>query len=162
VVDITLTYKHRTETRYLIVHDSHTEVAARSMIEWLKLMARKRGLLSIGFHYVVFPDGELVACRPMGLQGSHCAGFDRNSIGVCLIGGLRYRCGEDGEQIAHHCDTFTPEQKAKLHELYAYCRNRYPDIEIRGHTELGHHQKRLRMPGGFACPALDMEPYKNG
>src|SRR4051812_15459628 len=101
--DLTLTYRRREETKWCVLHDSHTVPGQKSMIEWLKVHGRSNGLLSIGYHYLVFEDGELICCRPMGVQGSHCRGFNHNSVGVCLIGGLRYRYGPDGEEIAHHC-----------------------------------------------------------
>lgn len=157
MVDPQLTYRPRLETKWCILHDAHTLPNLLRPIEWLKVQGRVNGLLSIGFHFVVFEDGELVACRPMPAQGSHCRGFNHNSVGVCLIGGLRHRLGEDGEQIDVHCDTFTPAQKDKVRALMVYLEAHYPGIRLRGHTEMGRHAETHR---GFPCPALNMDELR--
>ena len=152
-----LTYRTREETLWCILHDSHTVPGTITRpIEWLKVQGRINGLLSIGYHFVIFENGELVQCRPVEQHGSACRGFNHVAVQVCLIGGLRMRPGEDGEEIAVHCDTFTSEQRDKVAELMAWLEGRYPSIKLRGHTEMGHHAHRH----GFPCPALNMEELR--
>lgn len=152
-----ISYRRREHTNWIIVHASHTEPGTIARpIEWLKVYGRINGLLGIGYHYVIFEDGELVACRPISDQGSHCRGFNEDSVGVLLMGGLRHRPGPDGELIPHHCDTFTPAQKQKLKALTEYVWERYPEAKLRGHTEMGHHAKRHPHP----CPPMNMEKFR--
>lgn len=148
-------------TKGLIVHASHTVPGKTNMVEWLRATGRVYGLLDIGYHFVIFENGELIETRPHATQGSHAGiRYNRTHIGVCLIGGLRYRPGEDGEQIEHHCDTFTIEQKAKLKELWSYLKEIYgQDLELKGHTELQGFTLRH---GSKPCPPMDMETFRNG
>lgn len=151
-----IAYRPRLKTKYLIAHDSHTVTGMLHLKEWLKVNGRVRGLLDIGFHFVIFEDGEMLSCRPLEVQGSHCHGFNAESIGVCLQGGLRHRPGEDGETIKVHCDTFTEAQRDKLAGLHFWLEHQYPGIKLRAHSEMGHHAKTL----GYHCPALDIEEQR--
>lgn len=152
-----IAYRPRANTRFLIAHDSHTLPGQANLKQWLKVNGRVRGLLDIGYHYVIFEDGELLACRPHNVQGSHCRGFDAESIGVCLQGGLRLRPGQDGEEpFKVHCDTFTEAQKDKLAGLHYYLEHHYPGIKLKAHSEMGHHARAL----GYLCPALDIEDIR--
>lgn len=45
-------------------------------------------LPSIGYHFVVDIDGQVFTGRGLDEVGAHAAGFNGNSIGICLIGGV--------------------------------------------------------------------------
>lgn len=152
------TYRPRQKTDWLVVHDSHTLPNTMRMLEWLKVEGRRKGLLTIGYHYVIFENGELIACRPVNLIGCHCKGFNRTSIGVCLIGGRTEEPNlETGELLKMPADTFTPEQKDKLVGLFGHLLATYPELRLKGHSELGHHRKHHDQ---HPCPALNMETIR--
>lgn len=47
---------------------------------------RKRGLLMIGFHYVIGETGVVSRGRKLSDAGAHCLGYNADSVGVCLCG----------------------------------------------------------------------------
>lgn len=145
-----LTYRKRKETTQVILHDSHTVPSQSNMEAWLRVNARKLGLLDIGYHYVLFPDGKFLETRPHDTVGSACTGFNHDSIQVCLIGGRRVIPGPDGEEILTPADTFTAEQKETLRWLtQEYLPAAYGSLSLKGHSELGRHKG--------LCPSLNME-----
>ncbi len=44
-------------------------------------------LASIGYHYVIDLSGDVVSGRSENEVGAHAAGFNANSIGICMVGG---------------------------------------------------------------------------
>lgn len=152
--DRLLSYKARQRTTTIVVHDSHTLPDQMNVGAWLKVNARKLGLLDIGYHFICWPDGKFLETRPHNTQGTHTSGFNRDSIGVCLIGGRRAIQGPDGEEILVPADTFTSEQKDWLRWLsHEYLMPVYGSLSLKGHSELGHHHKNL-------CPATNMEALR--
>ena len=45
-----------------------------------------RGFRDVGYHFIIRRDGEIELGRPMNEIGAHCAGYNKESIGTCLIG----------------------------------------------------------------------------
>lgn len=45
-------------------------------------------LPSIGYHYVIDLTGEVWSGRHLSEAGAHVAGYNTNSVGICLIGGV--------------------------------------------------------------------------
>jgi hypothetical protein len=146
-----LEYRKRASTKTIILHGGHTPHDKSNLKDWLLVNGRKLGLLSIGYHFVIFPDGYLLSTRPHDCIGSHAPGHNKDSIGVYLGGGVRYRQGPDGEQIAVQCDDFKDAQWETLRGLMANMRMYYPEVELKGHGELGRNQHRNHM-----CPPVDM------
>lgn len=62
-----------------------------------------RHFRDIGYHYYITRDGQTHPGRPLSLEGAHCFGHNRHSIGICYEGGL------NGEGLP--ADTRTPAQK---------------------------------------------------
>lgn len=149
-----LQYKRRATTTQVIVHDSHTHPDKANVTAWLRVNARRLGLLDIGYHYAIFPDGKLLETRPHDTVGTHTPGHNLDSIGVCLVGGRRVTCGPDGEEILRPADTFTPHQRETLRWLFKeYLTPAYGSLSLKGHSELTGHHRAL-------CPAMDMEGYR--
>ena len=124
----------------IIIHCSATpegrEVTAADITRW----HRERGFRTIGYHYVVYLDGTVVCGRPVEETGAHCLGQNRNSIGVCYIGGLDRRS-------LLPADTRTPAQKEALRRLVERLRKEYPEASVHGHREFA----------AKACPCFDIE-----
>lgn len=145
-----LTYRKRDRTTQVILHDSHSHPNQSNVEAWLRVNARKLGLLDIGYHYVIFPNGKFLETRPHDTVGSASTGHNQDSIQVCLVGGRRVTPGPDGEEILVPADTFTSDQKETLRWLYLeYLTQAYGSLSLKGHSELGRH------PG--LCPSLNME-----
>jgi len=51
----------------------------------LRFHARDRGWHNIAYHYLIGPDGTVWLGRPLGQDGTHAQGHNRDTVGVCLI-----------------------------------------------------------------------------
>lgn len=132
-------YRSRNETTCIILHDSHTPASMQQQgVDYLLVQGRTMGLLTIGYNFVVERNGECIETRPFDTMGSHTAGRNHVSIGICLIGGL----GTDGAPE----DNFTGEQVVALRKLVRNIHRLYPGIPLHGHSEV-HHFKH-----GGCCP----------
>lgn len=133
------------EIEEIIVHCADTpeerDVKAEEIRRW---HTKDRGWRDIGYHYVIDLDGTIEAGRPIEQVGSHCSGHNKNSIGVCYVGG----CDEKMQPK----DTRTEAQKASLLLLLKYLRQRYPKAKIYGHRDFANK----------SCPSFDAKKeYEN-
>ena len=121
--------------------------AEAKMLEIRRWHTEERGWSDIGYHYVIDTSGEVVEARPIERAGAHARGHNRNSVGICLIG------GHGGEQDDQFSDHFTPEQDRALRKLIASLRMEYPSItKVRGHNEVSVSK---------ACPCFQVTPWMN-
>jgi len=122
----------------IIVHCSATAAGRRVGVAEIDRWHRARGFNSIGYHWIVDIDGNILPGRPEAIAGAHCKGHNASSIGVCYIGGTM----PDGKTPA---DTRTPAQKKALKRLLTDLRHRYPGAKIRSHRDFA----------AKACPSFD-------
>ena len=129
----------------IIVHCSATPAGKPYTVEDIDKWHRQRGFDGIGYHFVVYLDGSVHKGRSLEKVGAHCLGHDKNSIGVCYVGGLT----ADGKMIN---DTRTLAQKLSLQRLLAELKAQFPDAEIHGHRDFA----------AKACPSFDAtKEYKS-
>jgi len=102
-----------------------------------KWHVEERGWSDVGYHYIVLLDGQIQKGREDKTQGAHVGGHNKNSIGICYIGG------------GHGVDTRTTPQKASLVHLISTLRRLYPDSVVLGHRDFEGVTK--------ACPCFDAE-----
>lgn len=107
-------------------------------IDEVRQWHKARGWRDVGYHYLVYLNGLVVGGRDEAEIGAHAQGYNRQSIGVCYVGGLDSK----GEPK----DTRTEAQKASLVGLLKELKKRYPDAKIVGHHDLNK---------GKACPCFD-------
>lgn len=98
------------EIKSIILHCSATPDGKDFTVADITQWHKERGFKTIGYHYVVYRDGTVHNGRPVEQIGAHCEGYNKNSIGVCYIGGLT----ADGKTPK---DTRTSEQKEALYQL---------------------------------------------
>ena len=105
-----------------------------------------RGFNTIGYHYLIHLDGTIEEGRPIEKQGAHCSGQNRNSIGICYVGGMT-------KDMKKAKDTRTPKQKDSLILLMIQLMYKYnKDMTIHGHNEFANK----------ACPSFNVqEEYAN-
>lgn len=123
----------------IVVHCSATrssmDIGADEIYDWhTKPRPDGRGWSDIGYHFVIRRNGQIQTGRPLDRAGAHVKGYNENSIGICLIGGLN----EDGKPYSEdgNGDDFTPEQYEALLYKLAELRDTYPDTGICGHRDL--------------------------
>ena len=112
----------------IIVHCSATPEGRAVTVEDIDRWHREQGFDCIGYHFVVYLDGSVHSGRPVEKVGAHCISHNKNSIGVCYIGGLAKDCKTPR-------DTRTPEQKKALLALLKELKAQYPQASIHGHLE---------------------------
>ena len=121
------------EINKIVVHCSATQegknISAATIDKWHK----KRGWRGIGYHYVIGLDGLIELGRPVEQVGAHVKGHNKNSIGICYVGGVEAERDDDGEWVAK--DTRTPEQKESLLMLLKVLKKVHPTATIHGHNE---------------------------
>jgi N-acetylmuramoyl-L-alanine amidase len=109
-----------------------------------------RGWKDIGYHYVVYLDGSIHNGRPVEIPGAHVTGHNKNSIGVCYVGGVSNIKDKRGKWPAE--DTRTPEQKEALWKLLMELMACYDGATLHGHNEFA----------AKACPSFDVQKeYKD-
>lgn len=136
--------KKRAKTDYIVVHCSATgtqNFGAADIDKW----HRKQGWACIGYHYVIRRDGTVEEGREEDVVGAHVAGFNENSIGICMIGGV------DADDPAKAQNNFTKEQFDSLKQLLVDLKVRHPHATIQGHRDFPGVKK--------ACPSFDVREW---
>lgn len=90
---------------------------------------------TIGYHYVILPDGTVQQGRPEWMVGAHTYGYN-DYLGVCLVGNFDSGANPAGAQQPARP---TEQQMAALEELLRDLMRKYrlrPD-EVHGHNEFG-------------------------
>ena len=93
------------------------------------------GYKAIGYHFVIYTNGAIATGRHMDEIGAHASGYNKHTIGVCLIGTNRY----------------TIEQWQALDDLIGKLRERYPSAKVMGHRDLPDVHK--------TCPGFDVASW---
>jgi len=122
----------------IIVHCTATpEGRDVSVDEIRRWHVDERGWSDIGYHWIITLSGAIEKGRPESRSGAHAKGFNKNSIGVCYVGGV--------DATMKPKDTRTEGQKETLRCLLEDLRERYPNAEIIGHRDVSSK----------ACPSFD-------
>ena len=133
----TLKYKplvpHR--VRWLVLHQSGAEGEVGETVVEIDREHRKRGLLQIGYHFVIKTDGTVELGRSLDIPGAHTRGYNQFSVGVCLVG----KVGE----------LPTDGQRLSILELLRQMELNYPGIELIGHSDLPYT--------GKPCPGFNVK-----
>ncbi len=134
----------RRTTNLIVVHCSATrpdqDIGAAEIRRW---HVEDNGWSDIGYHQVIRRNGSIELGRDLRQSGAHAKGFNRNSIGVCLVGGVNFVHDPD--------DNFTDKQYTSLGITLEYWKRIYPQAEIVGHRDLPDVSK--------ACPSFDVAAW---
>ena len=133
----------------IIVHCSDTyrdmDINAATIRKW---HTEERGWSDIGYHFVILRDGTMEIGRDLDKDGdiyeeigAHVAGWNKHSIGICLVGGK----GKDNKPEMN----FTEDQLHQLEMLIRTIRADYPKATVHGHNEFANK----------ACPSFDVQDW---
>jgi N-acetylmuramoyl-L-alanine amidase len=125
----------------IIIHCSATPEGRRTTLEEVTQWHKARGFRTIGYHYLIHLDGSISRGRQEHEQGAHTKGYNKNSIGICYVGGL------DKNMKAK--DTRTCEQKHALKMLVEQLKDKYTIPTVHGHNEFANK----------ACPCFDVQEW---
>ena len=123
----------------IIIHCSDSyhdmDIGVEEITRWHKAKKFK----TIGYHYVIRRDGILEIGRPVKESGAHLRGKNKDSIGVCFVGGKEGH----GEQA----NNFTVEQMQIGRMLMSDLHKKYPKATFHGHNEFSNKP----------CPVFDID-----
>ncbi len=144
----------------VVIHCSATKETVNYTFDQLIRDHKARGFKTCGYHRFISKDGEIHFGRTLDSVGSHVAGLNAHSIGICYEGGL--------DAKGKSKDTRTEAQKESLlkclKEAMEYSgsdikritghRDLSPDLDGDGVVEPNEWVK--------VCPCFDVEPeYKH-
>ena len=118
----------------IVIHCSDTPNGRKTSAEDIHRWHRERGWDGIGYHHVITLDGDVQNGRPHYWQGAHADPFNKDSLGICLIGR----------------DQYTDEQWRSLEGLVIALTEQYQGAEVLGHRDLNEHK---------TCPNFDVKAW---
>ncbi len=119
-------FKNRPRTERIVIH--HSASSLDTTIQDIHRWHLARNWIGIGYHYVIYADGDIYRGRPELAMGAHAyqdADHEANSngLGICLIGNFDQQPP-------------TGKQMDSLPELVLDIWKRYPSIPIIGHQDV--------------------------
>ncbi len=112
----------------IIIHCTATPAGKDFTVDDVTGWHKKKGWATIGYHYLIYRNGEVHEGRDVNQIGAHCQGHNSHSIGIAYVGGLT----ADGKKAA---DSRTVAQANALLELLLKLRKLYPYAKIKGHRD---------------------------
>ena len=133
------------DIKKIIIHCSATKEGQDISVENIRYWhVEENGWSDIGYHFIVDINGFLHEGRDIDIQGAHTKGENKDSVGICYIGGL-------SEDMAWK-DTRNKRQKDTLEIIIKYIKNLYPGAKVYGHNDFSEKD----------CPCFDAkEEYKH-
>lgn len=128
----------------LVIHCSATRASQPVDVADVRAWHKAKGWADIGYHYFIKRDGTLQAGRPEASVGAHVAGWNANSIGICMAGGISDKTWKPE-------NNFTAAQWATLKRLLASLLKRYAGATVLGHRDYPKVAK--------ACPCFDARAW---
>lgn len=136
----------------IIVHCADTpptmDIGAKEIRKW---HVQGNGWADIGYHFVIRRNGNVENGRDLDLDGdvfeeigAHTAGYNENSIGICLAGGKTV-AGEGGKPDCN----FTLAQYESLRNLIENILSAHPSCTLHGHRDFSSK----------ACPCFDVRAF---
>ena len=132
------------ELNRIIVHCSATTPEQDIGVEEIRKWHIDRGWSDVGYHFVICRDGGVEQGRPIERAGAHAKGWNKDSVGICLVGGVV----KNDDHTLRPDANFTLEQYNSLGGLVEMLLDTYGEMEIMGHREVpGAHKD---------CPCFDV------
>lgn len=125
----------------IIVHCAATPEGKDYTVDDIRSWHKARGWTDVGYHYIVHLDGRISIGRPVGQVGSHVAGHNTGTIGICYIGGV----AADAKTPK---DTRTQAQRSSLLWLTQQLRRKHRTVT----KVTGHNQYAAK-----ACPSFSVQ-----
>lgn len=110
----------------IIIHCTANKASSKLTMQDFIKMHRERGFRTVGYHYIIFPNGKVEKGRKESEIGAHCKTQNYNSIGVAYVGGI--------DENGNPADTRTPAQKEAMLKLISELSEKY-HCPIYGHRD---------------------------
>lgn len=120
----------------------------------LKNEFKARGWKVAGYHYVVFPNGNVIQMTDENVVANGVRGYNKNSIHVSWVGGC------------NSIDNRTKEQKESMVVVLKELKKKYPTAKILGHRDISPDLNHNGIVDPWErikdCPCFDaIKEYKN-
>lgn len=107
-----------------VIHCADTpddmDIGAKEITKWhTDPKPQGNGWSDNGYHFIIKKDGTIEIGRPLEKMGAHAKGYNRNSVGTCLVGR----------------DSFTHAQYESLRTIDNFLRKVY-NVETVGHCDI--------------------------
>lgn len=132
----------RQHTSFIVVHCAFTKPTMDIGVDEIRQWHLARGWNDIGYHSVIRRNGEIEEGRDYHAVGAHVKGYNSDSVGVCLVGGMN----KYGDPEAN----FTNRQWKALKRELQWLKTLFPDAMIVGHRDLTHDRD---------CPCFDVREW---
>jgi len=110
------------------------DVGAEDIRRW---HVEGNGWDDIGYHYVIRRDGSIEKGRDDNVQGAHVRGHNKNSLGVCMVGGYNGECN------------YTSAQWLSLESIISTLKVQHKNATVHGHNEFSDKK----------CPCFDVKSW---
>ena len=127
----------------IVIHCTKTPPAQNIGLEELYRLHRKQGMLDVSYHYIIKIDGSLQKGRQDNTQGAHTQGHNKDSLAICLVGGVNSRGKPE--------DTYTLAQYVTLASVVQVLTCQHPAAEVLGHQDYPNCNT--------ACPSFDVRTW---
>ena len=125
----------------IILHCSDTEEGRDFTVFDIDRWHKQRGFTCVGYHYVIRIDGTRERGRALEAEGAHCLHHNKDSVGICYIG---------GRSEGRYEDTRTAAQCASMEWLVKDLLKKFPKAKVCGHRDLNPKK---------ACPCFDAREW---
>lgn len=137
------------EINKIIIHCSATKpeqnIGVNNIRKWhTDPVPQGNGWRDVGYHYVIKLDGTLEKGRDIHETGAHAYGYNTNSIGICLAGGV--------DKFNNPKQNYTANQYYSLKKLLDVLCVTFPNADIIGHNDVSNK----------ACPVFNVKEWWNG
>ena len=139
--------KSKREITHIVIHCSATIEGHYYNANDINRWHLDRGWSGIGYHYVIGLAGEIEIGRNVNYDGAHVYGENKDTIAICLIGGL----GKDTDPKEN---SFTKDTFMVLDDMLRKLMCIYPKAKILGHRDFPDVAK--------ACPCMDVADFISG
>lgn len=123
----------------IILHCSATPEGRDVKVDDIRRWHLANGWDDIGYHFCIYADGSIHRGRDLDKSGAHTYGHNRNSIGICYIGGV--------DKDMNPTDTMTEMQDIAVIELVKSLRLIFGELSLHGHNEFSSK----------SCPSFDVQ-----
>lgn len=146
----------RTATNFIFVHCSATKPSMYVDAAVIRSWHKAKGYQDIGYNLVILRNGFAEVGRSLEDVGAHVAGYNLESLGICLIGGLNERTGKPE-------NNFTAEQFSTLKIWLRALKTIYPAAQILGHRDASPDRNNDGIIDQRdwlkACPCFDVRQW---
>lgn len=134
--------KTRNRTDYIVIHCAATKPSMNIGFTEIDQWHKRRGWLGCGYTWIIRRDGTIETGRSLEEVGAHVKGFNHNSVGICMVGGM----DADGDPDAN----YTQLQWDSLDSLVDVMTKIYPNAAVVGHNDLDPNK---------SCPVFEVTEW---